>query len=150
MAEIDYDALVHSLSSRRFLPQVFDTAQEAKAAALEIIGRNVNGGNGVFCGMVGRYALDGKAQNHAGLLVGLCLGARLGLANDSRRFVHNFIAQGVEHLFLGLLRRHAGNALKPAVDLELGFIEITLTPLKLSLKRGNLILASIERLDTTI
>ena len=38
MAEIDYDALVHSLSSRRFLPQVFDTAQEAKTAAIAIIG----------------------------------------------------------------------------------------------------------------
>jgi len=38
MAEIDYNALAHSLSARRFLPQVFDTADEAKAAALEIIG----------------------------------------------------------------------------------------------------------------
>ena len=38
MAEIDYNALIHALSSRRFLPEVFDTAQEAKAAALRIIG----------------------------------------------------------------------------------------------------------------
>ena len=38
MAEIDYNALTHALSSRRFLPQVFDTAEEAKAAALAIIG----------------------------------------------------------------------------------------------------------------
>ena len=38
MAEIDYNALIHALSSRRFLPQVFDTAEEAKAAALAIIG----------------------------------------------------------------------------------------------------------------
>ena len=38
MAEIDYTALTHSLSARRFLPQVFDTAEEAKAAALAIIG----------------------------------------------------------------------------------------------------------------
>ncbi len=38
MTEIDYNAIAHSLSARRFLPQVFDTAEEAKAAALEIIG----------------------------------------------------------------------------------------------------------------
>ena len=38
MAEIDYNALIKALSSRRFLPEVFDTAEEAKAAALRIIG----------------------------------------------------------------------------------------------------------------
>ena len=38
MEEIDYNALTKALSSRRFLPQVFDTTAEAKAAALEIIG----------------------------------------------------------------------------------------------------------------
>ena len=38
MAEIDYDAVSKALSSRRFLPQVFDTAEEAKAAAVAIIG----------------------------------------------------------------------------------------------------------------
>ena len=38
MAEIDYSALTRSLSARWFLPQVFDTAAEAKAAALAIIG----------------------------------------------------------------------------------------------------------------
>ena len=37
MAEIDYAALSHALLARRFLPQVFDTAAEAKAAALQII-----------------------------------------------------------------------------------------------------------------
>ena len=38
MENIDYSALTKALSARRFLPQVFDTAEEAKAAALEIIG----------------------------------------------------------------------------------------------------------------
>ena len=38
MENIDYEALVKALKSRRFLPEVFDTAQEAKAAALKIIG----------------------------------------------------------------------------------------------------------------
>ena len=38
MAEIDYSALVRSLSARRFLPEVFDTAEEAKAAVLRIVG----------------------------------------------------------------------------------------------------------------
>ena len=38
MENIDYEALVNAMKSRRFLPEVFDTAQEAKAAALKIIG----------------------------------------------------------------------------------------------------------------
>ncbi len=38
MAEIDYNALTKALSSRGFLPEVLDTAEEAKAAALAIIG----------------------------------------------------------------------------------------------------------------
>lgn len=38
MKEINYDALTKALKDRRFLPQVFDTAAEAKAAALAIIG----------------------------------------------------------------------------------------------------------------
>ena len=38
MAEIDYNALKKALSARRFLPEVYDTAAEAKAAALRIIG----------------------------------------------------------------------------------------------------------------
>ena len=38
MAEIDYNALTKALSSRRFLPEVYDTAEEAKTAALRIIG----------------------------------------------------------------------------------------------------------------
>ena len=38
MAEIDYEALVKALKDRRFLPEVYDTAEEAKAAALRIIG----------------------------------------------------------------------------------------------------------------
>ena len=38
MENIDYEALVRALKDRRFLPEVFDTAAEAKAAALRIIG----------------------------------------------------------------------------------------------------------------
>ena len=38
MENIDYEGLVKALKARRFLPEVFDTAAEAKAAALEIIG----------------------------------------------------------------------------------------------------------------
>ena len=38
MADIDYEALTKALKDRRFLPEVYDTAAEAKAAALAIIG----------------------------------------------------------------------------------------------------------------
>ena len=38
MENINYEALVKALKDRRFLPEVYDTAEEAKAAALAIIG----------------------------------------------------------------------------------------------------------------
>ena len=38
MTEIDYNALTKALAARRFLPRVFDTSEEAKAAALTVIG----------------------------------------------------------------------------------------------------------------
>ncbi len=38
MGSIDYEGLIKALKARRFLPEVFDTAEEAKAAALAIIG----------------------------------------------------------------------------------------------------------------
>ena len=38
METIDFEALTKALNARRFLPEVFDTAEEAKAAALRIIG----------------------------------------------------------------------------------------------------------------
>ena len=38
MDTIDYEALAKALKARRFLPEVYDTAEEAKAAALAIIG----------------------------------------------------------------------------------------------------------------
>ena len=38
MDTIDYEALAKALKARRFLPEVYDTAEEAKAAVLKIIG----------------------------------------------------------------------------------------------------------------
>ena len=38
MDTIDYEALAKALKARRFLPEVYDTAAEAKTAALSIIG----------------------------------------------------------------------------------------------------------------
>ena len=38
MDTIDFDALAKALAGRRFLPEVFDTAEEAKAAVLRIVG----------------------------------------------------------------------------------------------------------------
>ena len=37
MENIDYEGLVKALKARRFLPEVFDTAAEAKAAEAAII-----------------------------------------------------------------------------------------------------------------
>ena len=64
MAEIDYNALTKALASRRFLPEVFDTAEEAKAAALAIIGgRSVGiGGSATVRDMGLAEALQAKGN----------------------------------------------------------------------------------------
>ncbi len=64
MENIDFDALTKALSARRFLPEVFDTAAEAKAAALRIIGsRSVGiGGSATVRDMGLAEALQAKGN----------------------------------------------------------------------------------------
>ena len=64
MADIDYIALTKALKDRRFLPEVFDTAEEAKAAALAIIGdRSVGiGGSATVRDMGLAEALQAKGN----------------------------------------------------------------------------------------
>ncbi len=69
----------------------------------------------------------------AGLLVGLRLRARLGIADDGRRLVRHLVLEGVEQLRLRLVRRHAGRALEAVGHLPRGLFEIAFAALELAL-----------------
>ena len=60
-------------------------ALAADDAALHVVARDVDDRDGRLGGVVGGDALDGDADDVAGLLVGLLAGARLGLADDTPR-----------------------------------------------------------------
>ena len=100
--------------------------------------------------MVGSHALDGEAQDHAGLLV--CLGFRLcfRIADDRGRFVSNLILQRGEQFVLGFLGRHARDTLKALRGFLLDLSDIALAALDLALQRGNLMLPCVERLNAAI
>ena len=51
---------------------------------------------------------------------------------------------------LGLLRRHAGNALQAHADLFFSFLQVTLLAVELTLQRRNLMLARVEGLHAAV
>ena len=110
----------------------------------------MDGGNGRLRRMVGRHALDGQAQDRAGLFVGLGLRAGLGVADDCRGLVGDLVFERVEQLGLRLVGRHPGHALETAADLLLGRVQIALAAVELALLGRHLMLARVERLHASV
>ena len=82
--------------------------------------------------------------------VGLRLGACLRVADDRGGLVGDLVLEGVEQLGLGLLGRHAGNALQTARDLHDGLVELDGTLVELALEGRDLMLARVEGLDAAV
>ncbi len=101
-------------------------ALAADDAALQIVGGNMDGRDRALGRVIGGHALDGQAQNLTGLLVGLGLGARLGIADDDGRLAGHLVVDGLEQLLLGLLGAHARGALEGLVDFHLGLVAMAL------------------------
>ncbi len=130
-------------------------------AALEVVGGNMDGGDGGLGRMIGGHALDGEAQDLAGLLVGLRLRARLGIADNDGGLAGHVVADGLQKLGLGLFRTHARGPLEGLVDFYLSLlamaldgvfrlVHIALAALHLPLERGKLVLACVEGLDAAV
>ena len=100
--------------------------------------------------LIGSDALDGKAQNLARLFVGLELRALFSLADDGGTFVGNLVAKTVEKLSLRLVGSHAQQHARAERCILHGAFEVALATLDLSLHGRELMLASIEGLDTAI
>lgn len=138
------------IDSGELLERTDISAFASDDAALEVVRRDMDGLHRCFSGMIGSDALDGKAQNLARLFVGLELRALFSLADDGGTFVGNLVAKTVEKLSLRLVGSHAGNTLELNVDLLHSAFEVALATLDLSLHGRELMLASIEGLDTAI
>ena len=119
-------------------------------AALQVVGRNVDGFHRGFGRVIGGDALNCEAQDFARLLVGFSLGTLLGLANNGGAFMRDLIAKVVEQFLLRLFGRHAGDMLEAHIYFLNGTVQIALTTLDLTLHGRELMLAGIEALDAAI
>ena len=122
----------------------------ADDAALQIIGGDMDSGNGDLGGMVGSQALDGNAQNLTSLLVGLSARTRLRIADDGSRFVDALLFQAIEQLGFRLFGGKARNLLKSGCDFSLCAFDVLYTTVDLALQGRDLMLAMIKRLRALI
>ena len=138
------------IHARKLLEATNIAALAANDAALQIIGRNMNGFHRSFSRMIGSNALNGEAQDLTRLLISFGLGALLCLANNGGAFMSNLIAKIVEQLLLRFFRSHAGDMLEAHIHFLNGAVQIALATFNLALHGRELMLAGIEALDAAV
>ena len=131
------------IGAGKLLERADVAALTADDAALQVIGRDMDRRNGGFGGMICSYTLNGKAEDGACLLIGLRLGASLGIADDSRGLVRHLVFKRIEKLGFRLIGSHARNLLQANADLLFGLVKIALAAIKLALHGGDLMLAGV-------
>ena len=119
-------------------------ALAADDATLEVVGGDVDGGDGDLAGLVGGAALDGGGDDLAGGLVGLGADGLLGLAQDLGLLADGLGAHAGEQLVVGLVRREPGDALELGRLARDHLLEVGLATVELALEAGELMLATVE------
>ena len=84
----------------------------ANDATLEVIGRNMHGGNGDLGGVIGGTALNRQRQDLLGGLMALGANLLLGLTDDRSGLVGNLTTNLVEKLLVSILAGQVGDALE--------------------------------------
>ena len=125
-------------------------ALAADDAALHVVARDVDDRDGRLGGVVGGDALDGDADDVAGLLVGLFARAGLGLADDLRGVALDVVVDAVDELVARLVGGHAGERLEAVALLLDHVLEVLLALGDLALLAGELVLALVERLGAAV
>ena len=116
----------------------------ADDAALEVVGGNVDGGDGDLSGLVGGAALDGGGDDLAGRLVGLGAHVLLGLAQNLSLVPHALGADAGDELVVGVVLGEAGDALELGGLLGHELVKVGLATVQLALKAGELVLPAVE------
>ena len=116
----------------------------ADDAALDVIGGNLDGGDGALCGVIGRHALDRDGENLARLAVRLGLGTRFDIANDARGLCGAILAYVLENDLACLLLGQGGDVEQTALGfLELG-LELLAQAFRARLEAVELLLALVK------
>ena len=125
-------------------------ALAADDAALHVVAGDVHDRHGRLGGVVGSDALDGDADDVAGLLVGLFASTHLGLTDERDGFALHVVLDAAHELGACLVGGHAGEGLEAdALGLD-HLLELLLALLDLALRRGELVLALVDRLGATV
>ena len=136
----------HEVDAGNLLERADVASLAADDAALEVVGGNVDGGDGDLAGLIGGATLDGGRDDLAGGLVGLVADAHLGLAQDLRLLADGLGADAGEQFVMGIVLGEAGDALELGSLAGGEVVQIALALVELALEARELMLALVERL----
>ena len=122
----------------------------ADDATLEVIGRNVHGGNGNLGGVVGGTALNSQRQDFLSGLVALGANLLLGLANDRGGLMGNLATNLVEELLVSVLAGQVGDTLELRGLLSAELLKLAGALLDLASLAGQLVLTLVEGIVAAI
>ena len=122
----------------------------ADDATLEVIGRNVHGGNGNLGGVVGGTALNSQRQDFLSGLVALGANLLLGLADDRGGLVGNLATNLVEELLVSVLAGQVGDTLELRGLLSAELLKLAGALLDLASLAGQLVLTLVEGIVAAI
>ena len=140
----------HKVDAGHLLEGSDVAALTADDAALQVVRRNMHGGNGDLGGVIGGAALNSQGQDLLGGLMALRANLLLGLANDGGCLMGNLATHLVEQLLMGILAGKVGDTLELGGLLGTELLKLTGTLLDLAGLAGQLVLALIEGIVTAI
>ena len=122
----------------------------ADDATLQVVRRNMHGGNGDLGCVVGSAALNRQGQNLLGGLVALGANLLLGIANDRGSLVGDLAANLIEELLVGVLAGQVGDTLELGGLLGAELLELAGALLDLTGLAGQLVLTLVESVVSAI
>ncbi len=125
-------------------------ALAADDPALHLVRRQVDDRDGVLGGVVGGDALHRRDDDVAGLVLGLLAGTALDRAGDLDGVVLGLLADGLDEDGLGVLGRHARDALEGRDLLLLGARQLLAGLVELALAVEELAVALLEHVAALV
>ena len=122
----------------------------ANDATLEVIGRNVHGGNGNLGSVVGGTTLNRQGEDLLSGLMALGANLLLGLANDRGGLVGNLAANLIEKLLVSVLAGQVGDALELRGLLGAELLKLAGALLDLASLAGQLMFTLVEGIVAAI
>ena len=122
----------------------------ADDATLQVVRRNMHGGNGDLGGVIGGTALNRQRQDLLGGLMALGANLLLGLTDDRSGLVGNLTTNLVEKLLVSILAGQVGDALELRGLLGAKLLKLTGALLDLASLAGQLMFTLVEGIVAAI